>query len=49
MVYPSHYSLGWLGFDDPNDPPYEVTADAIGDSLRRVADGTRLRPWLQAF
>ncbi|HEX6220028.1 MAG TPA: putative glycoside hydrolase [Acidimicrobiia bacterium] len=49
MVYPSHYSNDWLGFDDPNDHPYEVTADAISDALPRMADGSLLRPWLQAF
>ncbi len=49
MVYPSHYSNGWLGFDDPNDHPYAVTADAIDDALPRMAPGARLRPWLQAF
>ncbi|MGH8946318.1 MAG: putative glycoside hydrolase [Acidimicrobiia bacterium] len=49
MIYPSHYSLGWLGYPDPNDYPYEVTADAIDDSLARLAPTTVLRPWLQAF
>lgn len=49
MVYPSHYSDGWLGFADPNDFPYEVTADAIDDALPRLEPGTVLRPWLQAF
>jgi len=49
MIYPSHYSLGWLGFADPNDHPYDVTADAIRDSLPRLDDGAILRPWLQAF
>jgi len=49
MIYPSHYSLGWLGFPDPNDHPYEVTADAIDDALPRLDPGTSLRPWLQAF
>ena len=49
MVYPSHYSDGWLGFDDPNDHPYAVTANAIDDALPRLAPGARLRPWLQAF
>lgn len=49
MIYPSHYSLGWLGFPDPNDHPYEVTADAIDDALPRLEPGTSLRPWLQAF
>ncbi len=49
MVYPSHYSDGWLGFADPNDHPYAVTADAIDDSLPRLAPGAVLRPWLQGF
>lgn len=49
MVYPSHYSNGWLGFDDPNDHPYDVTADAIRDAMPRLAEGSILRPWLQAF
>jgi hypothetical protein len=49
MIYPSHYSLGWLGYPDPNDYPYEVTADAIDDTLARLSPGTVLRPWLQAF
>ena len=49
MIYPSHYSEGWLGFPDPNEHPYDVTADAIDDSLRRMEPGTVLRPWLQSF
>jgi hypothetical protein len=49
MVYPSHYSDGWLGFPDPNDHPYAVTADALDDALPRLAPGTVLRPWLQGF
>lgn len=49
MVYPSHYSLGWLGFADPNDYPYEVTADAVDDGTPRLAHPAVMRPWLQAF
>jgi len=49
MVYPSHYAPGWLGFADPNNHPYDVTAAALDDALLRLAPGTRLRPWLQAF
>lgn len=49
MIYPSHYSDGWLGYPDPNERPYEVTADAIDDALPRLAEGAVLRPWLQAF
>jgi hypothetical protein len=49
MVYPSHYSPGWLGFDDPNEHPYDVTSDAIQDAIARIEPGVVLRPWLQAF
>lgn len=49
MIYPSHYSEGWLGYSDPNEHPYDVTHDAIEDSLRRVEPGTAVRPWLQSF
>lgn len=49
MVYPSHYSPGWLGFDDPNDHPYDVTADALAAADPRMAAGSELRPYLQAF
>ncbi len=49
MVYPSHYGAGWLGFDDPNDHPASVTADALDDALPRLRNGAILRPWLQGF
>jgi hypothetical protein len=49
MVYPSHYSPGWIGFEDPNEHPYDVTADAITDALPRMEVGALLRPYLQAF
>jgi hypothetical protein len=49
MVYPSHYSPGWLGFTDPNEHPYDVTADAIGDATPRLHETSSLRPYLQAF
>lgn len=49
MIYPSHYSDGWLGYPDPNEHPYDVTHDAIEDTLRRVEPGTAVRPWLQSF
>jgi len=49
MVYPSHYSPGWLGYDDPNEHPYDVTSDAIRDAQERIEQGVVLRPWLQAF
>jgi hypothetical protein len=49
MVYPSHYSNGWLGFPDPNDYPGPVVADALDDGIPRMVGNTPIRPWLQAF
>ena len=49
MLYPSHYSDGWLGFDEPNDHPGPVVADALDDGLPRFGEITIMRPWLQAF
>ena len=48
MIYPSHYSPGWLGLDDPNAHPAEVVGQAIEAGLPRM-QGAQLRPWLQAF
>lgn len=49
MVYPSHYSNGWLGFADPNDYPAEVTADALDGGSPRLTSPSLMRPWLQGF
>ncbi len=49
MIYPSHYGPGWLGYDDPNDHPGPVVAHALDGAIPRMADGSLLRPWLQAF
>lgn len=49
MVYPSHYSSGWLGLASPNAFPYEVVADALDDGIPRLEGPAIMRPWLQAF
>jgi hypothetical protein len=49
MLYPSHYSDGWLGFATPNDHPGPVIADALDAAAPRLAPGAIVRPWLQAF
>lgn len=49
MIYPSHYSDGWLGFSDPNDYPGPVVADALEDGIPRLEPDALMRPWLQAF
>ena len=48
MIYPSHYSAGWLGYDDPNAYPSEVVGQALDAGMPRIQGGM-LRPWLQAF
>ena len=49
MLYPSHYSAGWLGFADPNDHPGPVVAFALDEGVPRVPADTAVRPWLQGF
>jgi hypothetical protein len=50
MIYPSHYSPGWYGFEVPNDHPGPVVTNATNDALRRMAGSQAvLRPWLQDF
>jgi len=48
MIYPSHYSRGWLGFDDPNAHPAEVVGQALDAGVPKMQGGM-MRPWLQAF
>ena len=49
MVYPSHYSRGWFGFDKPNDHPGPVVAGALDAGISRLAGPAVIRPWLQDF
>ena len=49
MLYPSHYSDGWLGFADPNDHPGPVVAHALDQGIPRMVGDAAMRPWLQAF
>jgi hypothetical protein len=49
MLYPSHYSDGWLGFADPNDHPGPVVAHALDSGIPRLIGDAAMRPWLQAF
>lgn len=49
MLYPSHYSPGWLGFADPNDHPGPVVAYALDEGRDRMAAGSLMRPWIQGF
>jgi hypothetical protein len=49
MVYPSHYSTGWFGYDVPNDNPGGVVGGALDDSAARIDGPAVVRPWLQDF
>ena len=49
MLYPSHYSPGWLGFADPNDHPGPVIAFSLDEGADRVDAGSAMRPWIQGF
>ena len=49
MIYPSHYSPGWLNFDNPNDHPAEVVGQALDSGIPRLEGGALMRPWLQGF
>ena len=57
MVYPSHYSAGNFGFDNPANHPYEVISETLKNGLvnlnLNVSDNEtvkhKIRPWLQVF
>jgi len=50
MTYPSHYSAGYLGFENPADHPGAVISYGLKVSADIMADKkAKLRPWLQAF
>jgi hypothetical protein len=49
MVYPSHYSTGWFGFDVPNDHPGPMVTNALSDGISRLPRNVVVRPWLQDF
>ncbi len=50
MVYPSHYSPGNYGLDNPNAHPYEVVDESMAEFHELLEkSGCKLRPWLQAF
>jgi hypothetical protein len=50
MIYPSHFYPGSMGFDEPNDHPYEVILYSLQNAAERIPDDVdKLRPWLQDF
>ncbi len=50
QIYPSSFSAGSMGFDIPNDHPYEVVLWSLENGMERVPQfKVKLRPWLQDF
>ena len=49
MLYPSHYTSGWYGFQNPVDHPAALVGNALDDGLGRLARQIVVRPWLQDF
>ncbi|MDM8521438.1 putative glycoside hydrolase [Anaerolineales bacterium HSG6] len=49
MVYPSTFSSGNLGYDDPSSEPYNVVNRSQKAAMKRVPSHVKVRPWLQAY
>jgi hypothetical protein len=50
MIYSSHFLAGSLGFDIPNDHPYDVILLSVQNGAQRIPhDAAKIRPWLQDF
>jgi hypothetical protein len=52
MTYPSHYSTGLYGFENPNANPYGVIDHALKDAIARnkhVKHAPQIVPWYQDF
>jgi len=53
MIYPSHYSSGFSGYEKPAEHPYEVVEKSASVALERLKKNNnykaKLRPWLQDF
>ena len=52
MLYPSHYSSGNFGFDNPAEHPYDVIYQTLIRAkiiLLANKSGAEIRPWLQSF
>jgi hypothetical protein len=50
MVYPSHYSSGSYGAENPNSEPDTIISGAMNDAAERFpGTGAKCRPYLQDF
>lgn len=56
MVYPSHYTEGFLGYQNPAEYPYEIVKYSMESAFQKLSllnmsqpTKAKLRPWLQDF
>ena len=50
MIFPSHFYPGEMGFDIPNNHPYDVIFQSLQRGANLVPEARdKLRPWLQDF
>jgi hypothetical protein len=49
MVYPSHYAVGFMGFEVPGNHPELVGVGTKGTVAQLGGHATRVRPWVQAM
>ncbi len=52
MIYPSHYSTGWYGFEYPDMNPYGMVFNAMRDSIEKNSafeGNAKIRLWIQDF
>lgn len=52
MIYPSHYSTGWYGFEYPDKNPYGMVLGAMKDSIEKNSafeNPAKIRLWIQDF
>ncbi len=52
MIYPSHYSEGWYGYQYPDAHPYGVFNQSLIEALEKnssVESPAKIRPWIQGF
>lgn len=49
MIYPDHYSNGWIGFADPADHPFAVVDNAMAAGTPLIAPTAIMRPWIADF
>lgn len=51
MPYPSHYPMGFIGFENPAEHPYEVIHYTLKKGFEKLSENSNVivRPWLQDF